>query len=98
PRPDAVLMRLARSRRGYALAKDGGHPELAGACTFPSGAEGPWRCLSLGVLDLRQPRCTSEESCIRKAAAERGSAPGPVGLADATGEDEAATGRAFALM
>src|SRR5262245_62002295 len=36
----------------------GSHPELAGACIFPSGAEGPWRCLSLGFLDLRQPRCT----------------------------------------
>jgi hypothetical protein len=39
-----------------------------------------------------------EESCIRKAANERGFIRGPVGLADTTAEDEAATGTAFALM
>ena len=31
------------------------------------------------------------ESCIRKAVAERGLTPGPVGLADAKAEDEAAS-------
>ena len=40
----------------------------------------------------------SEESCIRKAVNERGLNSGPVGLADASSEDEAATGTAFALM
>ena len=40
----------------------------------------------------------SEESCIRKAVGERGLIAGPVGLADTTAEDEAATGMAFALM
>ena len=40
----------------------------------------------------------SEESCIRKAVGERGLIPSPVGLADPTAEDEAATGTAFALM
>jgi hypothetical protein len=40
----------------------------------------------------------SAESCIRKAVAERGIAPGLVGLADTTAEDEAATGMAFAFM
>jgi hypothetical protein len=39
----------------------------------------------------------SAESCIRKAVAERGLIPGPVGLADTKPEDEAATGTAFAL-
>jgi len=39
-----------------------------------------------------------EESCIRKAVAERGLTPAPVGLADPTAEDEAATGTALALM
>jgi hypothetical protein len=44
-------------------------------------------------------RCARpEESCIRKAVAERGLTPAPVGLADTTAEDEAATGTAFALM
>ena len=33
----------------------------------------------------------SAESCIRKAVAERGLTPGPVGLADAKAEDEAAS-------
>jgi hypothetical protein len=33
----------------------------------------------------------SEESCIRKAVSERGLSQGPVGLADATAEDEAAS-------
>ena len=33
----------------------------------------------------------SAESCIRKAVAERGVTPGPVGLADAKAEDEAAS-------
>jgi len=37
-----------------------------------------------------------EESCIRKAITERGLKSGPVGLADAIAEDEAATGTAFA--
>jgi hypothetical protein len=40
----------------------------------------------------------SEECCIRKAVNERGLNSGPVGLADAISEDEAATGTAFALM
>src|SRR6516165_4663471 len=39
----------------------------------------------------------SEESCIRKAVAERGLTPGPAGLVDTTAEDEAATGTAFAI-
>jgi hypothetical protein len=39
-----------------------------------------------------------EEHCIRKAVAEGGYTPAPVGLADTTAEDEAATGTAFALM
>jgi hypothetical protein len=43
------------------------------------------------------PSATSAESCIRKAVSERGLTPGPVGLADTTAEDEAATGTAFAL-
>ena len=38
-----------------------------------------------------------EECCIRKAVNERGLNSGPVGLADAISEDEAATGTAFAL-
>jgi hypothetical protein len=43
-------------------------------------------------------RCApSAESCIRKAVAERGSTPAPVGFADTTADDEAATGTAFAL-
>ena len=33
----------------------------------------------------------SAESCIRKAVSERGFTPGPVGLADAKAEDEAAS-------
>ena len=33
----------------------------------------------------------SEESCIRKAVSERGLSQGPVGLADATAENEAAS-------
>jgi len=40
----------------------------------------------------------SEECCIRKAVNERGLNSGPVGLADATSEDEAAMGTAFASM
>jgi hypothetical protein len=40
----------------------------------------------------------SEESCIHKAITERGLYSGPVGLADAIAEDEAATGTAFTLM
>jgi len=39
----------------------------------------------------------SEASCIRKAVDERGLIPGPVGLADTTAADEAATGTAFAI-
>ena len=39
----------------------------------------------------------SAERCIRKAVPERGPSSDPVGLADATAEDEAATGTAFAL-
>jgi hypothetical protein len=38
-----------------------------------------------------------EESCIRKAVGERGLIPGPVGLADTTAEDGAATGTSFGL-
>jgi len=41
---------------------------------------------------------SSEECCIRKAVDELGLDSGPVGLADAISEDEAATGTAFALM
>src|SRR5271166_479908 len=41
---------------------------------------------------------SSEECCICKAVNERGLNSGPVGLADAISEDEAATGTAFALM
>ncbi len=41
---------------------------------------------------------SSEECCIRKAVNERGLNSGPVGLADASSEDEAATGTAFAFM
>jgi hypothetical protein len=41
---------------------------------------------------------SSEESCIRKAVSGRGFDSSPVGLADTTAEDEAATGTAFALM
>ncbi len=41
---------------------------------------------------------SSEERCIRKAVGECGLNSGPVGLADATSEDEAVTGTAFALM
>jgi hypothetical protein len=40
----------------------------------------------------------SAERCIRKAAPEPSPISGFVGLADATAEDEAATGTAFALM
>jgi hypothetical protein len=40
----------------------------------------------------------SEECCIRKAVDELGLNSGPVGLADAISDDEAATGTAFALM
>ena len=40
---------------------------------------------------------SSEECCIRKAVNERDLNSGPVGLADAISEDEAATGTAFAL-
>jgi hypothetical protein len=46
-------------------------------------------------MQLKMP---SEESCIRKAVAERSLTPAPIGLADTTAEDEAATGTAFALM
>ena len=41
---------------------------------------------------------SSEECCIRKAVDELGLNSGPVGLADAISEDEAATGTAFASM
>jgi hypothetical protein len=51
----------------------------------------PIQGLGAGVRD-------SEESCIRKAVGECGLNSGPVGLADATSEDEPATGTAFALM
>jgi len=39
-----------------------------------------------------------EESCIRRAVNERGLNSDLVGPADASSEDEAATGTAFALM
>ena len=41
---------------------------------------------------------SSEESCIRRAVNERGLTSDLVGPADASSEDEAATGTAFALM
>ena len=47
--------------------------------------------------EVSRQRAPSEESCIRKAVAERGLTPGPAGLADTTAEDEAATGTAFAI-
>ena len=50
--------------------------------------------LGKGLLE----NASSEECCIRKAVNERGLNSGPVGLADAISEDEAATGTAFALM
>jgi len=40
----------------------------------------------------------SEESCIRRAVNERGLNSDLVGPADASSEDEAATGTAFALI
>src|SRR4051812_1477890 len=39
----------------------------------------------------------SAESCIRKAVAERGLTPGPVGLADAKAEDEDGAGERVML-
>ena len=41
--------------------------------------------------DRRLSSAPSAESCIRKADDERGLSSGPVGLADATAEDEAAS-------
>ena len=55
----------------------------------------------VGRIALRSfpgSNASSEESWIRKAVGERGLSPGPVGLADPTAEDEAATGTALALM
>jgi hypothetical protein len=50
-----------------------------------------------GILFASQ-QYASEEFRIRKAGGERGLIPGPVGLADTTAGDEAATSTALALM
>jgi hypothetical protein len=46
----------------------------------------------------RLTRALSDKCCIREAVNQRGLIPDPIGLADTTAEDQAATGTAFALI
>src|SRR5262245_63293337 len=88
-RRSAILAPISAGRRKCQIAAN-----LALRCPIP---DRPIRDIS-SYENRSGATASSAESWIRKAVGDRGLTPGPVGLADPTAEDEAATGTALALL